>query len=153
MKWKSLSHVRLCDPIDCIVHRILQARILEWVTFPFSRGSSQPRDQTPGLLHCRRNLYQLSHQETYRKLLWVTYYNILFHVSSHWFLTVALLGTIVSHLPEVSTSVDLTYLKSEVFRKKKVPDSSKEQNLNLLTMGNYLESTLHHVYTCIRYCK
>ena len=29
-----------------IVHGILQARILEWVVFPFSRGSSQPRDQT-----------------------------------------------------------------------------------------------------------
>ena len=29
-----------------IVHGILQARILEWVAFPFSRGSSQPRDQT-----------------------------------------------------------------------------------------------------------
>ena len=28
------------------VHGILQARILEWVTIPFSRGSSQPRDQT-----------------------------------------------------------------------------------------------------------
>ena len=28
------------------VHRIFQARILEWVAFPFSRGSSQPRDQT-----------------------------------------------------------------------------------------------------------
>ena len=28
------------------VHEILQARILEWVAFPFSRGSSQPRDQT-----------------------------------------------------------------------------------------------------------
>ena len=27
-------------------HRILQARILEWVAFPFSRVSSQPRDQT-----------------------------------------------------------------------------------------------------------
>ena len=27
-------------------HGILQARVLEWVTFPFSRGSSQPRDQT-----------------------------------------------------------------------------------------------------------
>ena len=27
-----------------IVHGILQARILEWVTFPFSRGSCQPRD-------------------------------------------------------------------------------------------------------------
>ena len=35
----------LCDPID-LVHGILQARILEWVAFPFSRGSSQPRDQT-----------------------------------------------------------------------------------------------------------
>ena len=28
------------------VHGILQARILEWVAFPFSRGSSQPSDQT-----------------------------------------------------------------------------------------------------------
>ena len=27
-------------------HGILQARILEWVAFPFSRGSSQPREQT-----------------------------------------------------------------------------------------------------------
>ena len=32
----------LCDPIDCI----LQARILQWLAFPSSRGSSQPRDQT-----------------------------------------------------------------------------------------------------------
>ena len=36
----------LCDSMDYIVHGILQARILEWVAFPFSRGSSQPRDQT-----------------------------------------------------------------------------------------------------------
>ena len=36
----------LCDPMSYTVHGILQARILEWVTFPFSRGSSQPRDQT-----------------------------------------------------------------------------------------------------------
>ena len=36
----------LCNPIDYIVHGILQARILEWVAFPFSRGSSQPRDGT-----------------------------------------------------------------------------------------------------------
>ena len=36
----------LCDPMDCIVHGVLQARILEWVAFPFSRGSSQPRDKT-----------------------------------------------------------------------------------------------------------
>jgi len=34
----------LCDPIDYTVYGILQARILEWIAFPFSRGSSQPRD-------------------------------------------------------------------------------------------------------------
>ena len=34
----------LCDPMDYTVHGILQARILEWVVIPFSRGSSQPRD-------------------------------------------------------------------------------------------------------------
>ena len=34
----------LCNPIDYTVHGILKARILEWVAFPFSRGSSQPRD-------------------------------------------------------------------------------------------------------------
>ena len=36
----------LCGPMDYIVHGILQAKILEWVAFPFSRGSSQPKDQT-----------------------------------------------------------------------------------------------------------
>ena len=42
----SQSCLTLCDPMDYIVHGILQARILKWVAFPFSRGSSQPRDQT-----------------------------------------------------------------------------------------------------------
>ena len=40
------SCLTLCDPMDYTVHVILQARILEWVAFPFSRGSSQLRDQT-----------------------------------------------------------------------------------------------------------
>ena len=49
---KSLQlYPTLCDPMDCSppgssVHGILQARILEWVAMPSSRGSSQPRDQT-----------------------------------------------------------------------------------------------------------
>ena len=38
------SCLTLCDPMDYTVHGILQARKLEWVAFPFSRGSSQPRD-------------------------------------------------------------------------------------------------------------
>ena len=33
----------LCDPMNYTVHGIRQARIQEWVAFPFSRGSSQPR--------------------------------------------------------------------------------------------------------------
>ena len=40
------SCLTLCNPMDYTVHGILQARILEWVAFPFSRGSSQPRVQT-----------------------------------------------------------------------------------------------------------
>ena len=36
----------VCNLMDYPVHGILQARILEWVAFPFSRGSSQPRDRT-----------------------------------------------------------------------------------------------------------
>ena len=36
----------LCNPMDYTVHGLLQARILEWAAFPFSRGSSQPRDWT-----------------------------------------------------------------------------------------------------------
>ena len=40
------SYPTLGDPIYYTVHGILQDRILEWVAFPFSRGYSQPRDQT-----------------------------------------------------------------------------------------------------------
>ena len=55
----------LCDPTDCgppgsSVHGILQARILEWVAIPFSRGSSWPRDGTR-VSHMQGD-YHLSHQ-------------------------------------------------------------------------------------------
>ena len=39
-----LVGLTLCDPLDYKVHGNLQTRILEWVAFPFYRGSSQPRD-------------------------------------------------------------------------------------------------------------
>ena len=50
-KWKLLSCVQLCDPMDCSpsgssAHGIFQARILEWVATPFSRESSWLRDRT-----------------------------------------------------------------------------------------------------------
>ena len=56
------SCLTLCNPIDCSllgssVHGISQAKILEWVAIPFSRGPSQPKDQT--LISClgRQILY------------------------------------------------------------------------------------------------
>ena len=63
----------LCDSMEYRVHGILQARILEWVPFPFSRESSQPRDRTQVYLHCRQILYQLSHKGSPRILEGVTY--------------------------------------------------------------------------------
>ena len=40
------SFLTVCNPMDYTVYGILQAGVLEWVAFPFSRGSSQPWDQT-----------------------------------------------------------------------------------------------------------
>ena len=40
------SCLTLCNLMNYTVHGILQARMLEWVAIPFSRGSSQPRDRT-----------------------------------------------------------------------------------------------------------
>ena len=47
-EWVKVTHScpTLCEPMDYTVHGILQARILEWVAFPFSSVTSQPRDQT-----------------------------------------------------------------------------------------------------------
>ena len=47
-----------CSPPDSSVHGILQARILEWVTMPSSRGSSQPKDRTQVSCAGRGVLYQ-----------------------------------------------------------------------------------------------
>ena len=64
---KSLqSCLNLCNPMDCSppgssVHRILQARILEWVAMPSSGGSSQPRDRT-----------QVSHIASGYFIIWAT---------------------------------------------------------------------------------
>ena len=64
-----------------------QARILEWVAISFSRAYSQPREWTRvfyipgGLLHCRWNLYQLSHQGSLCAFYWL----IIIHSNLLWF--------------------------------------------------------------------
>ena len=63
------SCLALCHPMDCgppgsSVHRILQARILEWVAIPFSRASSGPKGQTWFSCVAGIFFYCLSHQGT-----------------------------------------------------------------------------------------
>ena len=68
MKGKSISHVQLVATPGTVVHGILQASIMEWVPFPFSRGSCQPRDQ-PGQLQSmglQRVGHDLVHLESIR---------------------------------------------------------------------------------------
>ena len=67
------SCLTLCDPMDCVVHGILQARILEWVAFPLFQGIFPTQESNPGLPHCRWILYQLSHKGSPRILEWVAF--------------------------------------------------------------------------------
>ena len=78
------SCLTLCNPMDwslpgSCVHRILQARILEWVVISSTRGSSAPRDQTQVSSNSclgRRVLLPLRHVESpknkhYSLTLWI----------------------------------------------------------------------------------
>ena len=82
MKMKTESEVAqscptLCNPMDCSplgssVPEIFQARVLEWVAIPFSRGSSRPRDQT--WVFCTAGRFFT---------VWATGEAILMHTTSH----------------------------------------------------------------------
>ena len=83
--WGNMSRSKRESPVP--VDGILQARILEWIVFPFSRGIFPTQGSNPGLLHCRRILYQLSHKGSPRivgslsLLEWVIY---PFFIGSSW---------------------------------------------------------------------
>ena len=77
--------------MDYTVHGILQARISEWVAFPFSRGSSQPRDQT-----------QVSHIAGRFFTSWATK-EAYFYFSTFWLLWVMLLWTFWVHFQPPSS--------------------------------------------------
>ena len=72
-KWKLLSF--FCHPMDYTVHGILQARTMERVAFPFSRGSSQTRGQTQVSCIAGGFFYQLSHQRNPRLIQWLRLHN------------------------------------------------------------------------------
>ena len=64
---RAQSYLTLWDPMDCSppgssIHGISQARILEWIAIPFSRGSSWPRDQT--------HVFSIGRQTLYHHVIW-----------------------------------------------------------------------------------
>ena len=72
------SGLSLCSPMDCSppgssVRGILQARILEWVSMPSSRGSSRPRDRTQVSCIAGGFFNPLSQQGSPKILEWVAY--------------------------------------------------------------------------------
>ena len=67
------SCLTLRDPMDCTDHGILQARILEWLAFPFCRGSSQPRDQTQ-VSHVAGGVFT---SWATKEAIWIKLYNLL----------------------------------------------------------------------------
>ena len=58
----TLCNTMVWSPPGSSVHAVLQARILEWVAIPFSRGIFSTQQLNLGLPHCRQILYHLSHQ-------------------------------------------------------------------------------------------
>ena len=83
---ESLSCATLCDPTDysppgSSVHGILQARVLEWVAM-LLQGISPTQGSNPGLPHCRRILYHLSHQGT-PSIIHLSIHHLSIHPSIH----------------------------------------------------------------------
>ena len=79
-QWSEVAQscLTLCDPVDWSlpsfsVHGILQARILEWVTISFSRGSSRPRGRTQ-VSHIGGRCFNL--WATREAELWMSYQNM-----------------------------------------------------------------------------
>ena len=78
----------LCDPTDCSppgssVHGILQARILEWVAMPSSRGW-RSRDESQDSRVAGRMLYHLSHQGSSDTTCYVISVCVLFLIHTPW---------------------------------------------------------------------
>ena len=106
LQCKSVSHSAVpgslwpvdCSPPGSSAHGILQARILEWVAIPFSRGTFLTRGPNPGLLASRRILYHLSHQRNLLKSLLVLQRELFFVGSaSIWFSLQSCMDTATPH--------------------------------------------------------
>ena len=71
-KWKWLSHVQVCDPMDYSPWNS-PGQNTGVGSLSLLQGIFPTKGLNPGLLHCRRILYQLSHKGNPRILEWVAY--------------------------------------------------------------------------------
>ena len=62
------------SPQGSSLHGILQARILEWVAIHLLQRIFPTQAENPGLPHCRKILYHLSHQESVKFSIEIVYY-------------------------------------------------------------------------------
>ena len=74
----TLGDLMDCSPPGFSLYGILQARILEWVAIPSSRGIFPIQGLNLGLLHCRQILYHVSHQGSHEPMSIIIYTHILF---------------------------------------------------------------------------
>ena len=99
-----------CNPPDISVHGFLQARVLEWIAIPSSRGSSQARDWAQ---FCRQILYHPGHQRSTpppskkKKEHMVSFWLLAFHTGVECILTSAVIGRAVV-MERKQTSMSLT---------------------------------------------
>ena len=105
--------------MDYTVHGILQARILEWAAFPFSRGSSQPRDQTQ--VSCIAGRFSTS-WATREVLAWDVFCTRYPLILANYILYMVLTFTALSS-QTTPHSFSLFALQKEGHRATKLPDS------------------------------
>ena len=98
-----------CSPPGSSVHEISQARILEWVAIPFSRGSSQHRDQNLGLPQCRQILSHLSHRGSPYVTIYIV--NIYMYISHLFYLFIYHYLVYLYILAAVNTSAMYIFFK------------------------------------------
>ena len=135
IKWSEVKIIQscptLCDPMDYIVHGILRAGIQVWVAFPFTRGSSQPRDRTQvspiasGFFTSRatREAHELTPNQ--KKCLFKVFGLLLFYVRTMNNFSIALWHTMKSGF-YTATSDDQLTKSSKTFLKAKFAPKKKK---------------------------
>ena len=101
----TLCDPKECNPLGCSIYGILQAIILECVTIPFSRGSSQSRDQTQ--VSCIAGRYFIVWATREAQKVWIFLLFRLKKKKSHWMAVTLTRGNVCCKHVFLDHSVDV----------------------------------------------